>query len=61
MTIVTELLERLAGVATLREKVAETSQRVDRIGEWLLELDRRVTWIEAANTRGNSRPRIPKK
>ena len=48
MSIVTELLERLAGVAMLKEKVNDTAVRVERLAEWLLELDRRVTRLESA-------------
>lgn len=47
MSIVTELLERLAGVALLKAKVNDTADRVERLGEWMLELDRRVTRVES--------------
>ncbi|MCC6211146.1 MAG: hypothetical protein IT513_08915 [Burkholderiales bacterium] len=46
--MVAELLERLAGVALLKAKVNDTADRVERLGEWLLELDRRVTRVESA-------------
>jgi hypothetical protein len=49
MSLVTDLLERLAGVALLREKLNETAQRVERLGEWTLELDRRVTRLESSS------------
>jgi len=48
MSIVTELLERLAGVALLKAKVSDAADRVERLGEWMLELDRRVTRVESA-------------
>ena len=48
MSLVTELLERLAGVALLKAKVNDTADRVERLGEWMLELDRRVTRVESA-------------
>lgn len=57
MSLVTELLERLAGVAMLKEKVNDTADRVERLGDWMLELDRRVTRVESAQ----SSPRLPKK
>ena len=57
MSLVTELLERLAGVAMLKEKVNDTADRVERLGEWMLELDRRVTRVESAQ----SSSRLPKK
>jgi hypothetical protein len=47
MSVVTELLERLAGVALLKAKVNDTADRVERLGEWMLELDRRVTRVES--------------
>lgn len=50
MSIVTELLERLAGVALLKAKVNDTADRVERLGEWMLELDRRVTRVESAQS-----------
>lgn len=56
MSLVTELLERLAGVAMLKEKVNDTADRVERLSEWLLELDRRVARIEGAQ-RQPRRPR----
>ena len=48
MSLVTELLERLAGVALLKAKLNDTADRVERLGEWMLELDRRVTRVESA-------------
>lgn len=54
MSLVTELLERLAGVAMLKEKVNDTAERVERLSGWLLELDRRVARIEGAQ-------RLPRK
>jgi len=51
MSIVTELLERLAGVALLKAKLNDTADRVERLGEWMLELDRRVTRVESARAR----------
>ncbi len=47
MSLVTELLERLAGVALLKARVNDTADRVERLGEWMLELDRRVTRVES--------------
>ncbi len=51
MSLITELLERLAGVALLKAKVSDTADRVERLGEWMLELDRRVTRVESTQTR----------
>jgi hypothetical protein len=57
VSVVTELLERLAGVSVLKEKVNDTADRVERLAEWLLEVDRRVTRIEGAQAAA----RVPKK
>ncbi len=61
MSLVTELLERLAGVAVLKEKVNDTAERVERLGEWTLDLDRRVTRIEGAQAALQAPPRPPRK
>jgi chromosome segregation ATPase len=61
MSLVTELLERLAGVAILKEKVNDTAERVDRLAEWLLELDRRVTRVEMTQATLHAPARLPRK
>lgn len=61
MSLITELLERLAGVAVLREKVDDTAERVERLGEWTLDLDRRVTRVESAQSARRAPPRLPKR
>lgn len=61
MSLVTEVLERLAGVAVLREKVDDTAERVERLGEWTLDLDRRVTRVESAQSVRRAPPRLPKR
>lgn len=60
MSLVTELLERLAGVAALREKVHDTADRVERLAEWTLDLDRRVARLEGAQAAGQKPPRLPR-
>ena len=60
MSLVTELLERLAGVAALKEKVDDTADRVERLAEWTLDLDRRVARIEGAQAAGRKPPRLPR-
>lgn len=59
MSLVTELLERLAGVAVLKARVDDTAERVEQLAEWLLELDRRVTRVESvpAAVQAPRRPR----
>jgi hypothetical protein len=48
MSVVTEVLDRLSGVAVVREKLDETARRIDKIGEWLLDHERRLTTLEAS-------------
>ncbi|MGH8469016.1 MAG: hypothetical protein ACREX3_21075 [Gammaproteobacteria bacterium] len=54
MSLVTEMLERLVGIAVLRERVYDTAQRVDRLADWLLDHERRLTQLETLS------PRAPK-
>jgi hypothetical protein len=61
VSLVTELLERLAGVAVLKERVNDAAQRVERLAEWTLELDRRVTRIEGAQAARQALPRPPRR
>jgi hypothetical protein len=61
VSLVTELLERLAGVAVLKERVNDAAQRVERLAEWTLELDRRVTRIEGAQAARQRSLRPPRR
>ena len=61
MSLVTELLERLAGVATLKEKVNDTAERVERLADWVLDLDLRVTRVESTYAAFQVPPRLPRK
>ena len=46
MTVITEILDRLSGVAVVRERLAETGKRVDQLAEGLLDHERRLTRVE---------------
>jgi hypothetical protein len=46
MSAISEILERLSGIAVLREKLNETSKRVEKTGEWLLDHEKRLTVLE---------------
>jgi hypothetical protein len=63
MTVITEILDRLSGVAVVRERLAETGKRVDQLAERLLDHERRLTRLEALTLepqpRGAKHPRRP--
>lgn len=65
MSLVTEILDRLTGIAIVRAKLDETTQRVETIGAWLLDHEKRILRLEASIERAASavpRPkRLPKK
>ncbi|MFN0299141.1 MAG: hypothetical protein ACKVQU_02180 [Burkholderiales bacterium] len=46
MSVITELLDRLSGIAIVKERLSETLRRVEQLGERVLEHDRRLTRIE---------------
>lgn len=46
MSVLTELLDRLSGVSAVREKVTEAANRLDRLGERLLDHERRLSRLE---------------
>ena len=61
MSLVSEILDRLTGLSALRERVDRTSDQVEKLAEWNLELDRRVTRMEASVTAPRSaKPSLPK-
>lgn len=68
MSTLSEILDRLSGIATLRERVTETSRHVDKALAWLLDHEKRLIQLEAAQGRvalaapqAVARPRLPKK
>lgn len=66
MSLVTEMLERLVGIAVLRERVYDTAQRIDRLADWLLDHERRLTQLETLSPRTSKSSaktprRLPKK
>ena len=46
MSVVTDVLERLSGIAIVREKLDDTTKRVDKVADWLLDHERRITTLE---------------
>lgn len=48
MSAITDILDRLSGVAILKERLAETSKNVDRALVWLLDHEKRLIRLEVA-------------
>lgn len=48
MSTIAEILDRLSGVAVLKERLAETNRNVDRSLTWLLDHEKRLIHLEAA-------------
>ncbi|MGI9301236.1 MAG: hypothetical protein ACR2RB_00805 [Gammaproteobacteria bacterium] len=46
MSLVTEILDRLSGVAIVREQLSETTRNVDKLGLWLLDHEKRLATLE---------------
>jgi hypothetical protein len=68
LSTIAEILDRLCGVAVLKERLAETNRHVDRSLTWLLDHEKRLIQLEAAAkvsmapaAAPASRPRLPRK
>jgi hypothetical protein len=63
MRIVTGILDRLTGIAVVRETLAETAQKVDRLADALLDHERRLVRLETIvhPPAGGTRKRLPSK
>jgi len=46
LSLVTELLDRLSGIAVVGERLADTTKRVDALADRLLDHERRITRLE---------------
>lgn len=60
MSTIAEVLDRLSGVAVLKERLAETNRNVDRTLTWLLEHEKRLIQLEASRA-APAAPRLPRK
>lgn len=47
MSLVTEILDRLTGIAVVRTKLDQTTDRVETMGAWLLDHEKRMVRLEA--------------
>ncbi len=46
MSAVTDLLDRLSGVAVVRERLGDTAKRVEALAERFVDHERRITRLE---------------
>jgi hypothetical protein len=46
LSLITELLDRLSGVAVVRERLGDAIKRVDALAERLVDHERRLTRLE---------------
>ena len=64
MSTIGEILDRLSGIAILKERLAETNRDVDRSLNWLLDHEKRLTRLETLAGAGAEpppkRPRLPR-
>jgi hypothetical protein len=62
---VTEILDRLTSIAVVRTKLDETTDRIETMGAWLLDHEKRMVRLEAradlpSGATGKAK-RLPKK
>ena len=50
MSTIAEMLDRLSGVAILKERMAETNRNVERSLTWLLDHEKRLIRLEAVGS-----------
>ena len=65
MSTIAEILDRLSGVAVLKERLSETNRNVERSLAWLLDHEKRLIQLEATRhvtvTTSAAPPRLPRK
>jgi hypothetical protein len=63
LSTIAEILDRLSGVAVLKERLFETNRNVERSLAWLLDHEKRLIQIEATRQIMPSAapPRLPRK
>ena len=57
MSALTDLIDRLSGVAIVKERLADTSKNVDHALIWLLDHEKRLVRLEAGHPPG--KPKTP--
>lgn len=58
MSLVTEVLDRLSGIAAVREHMNMTSQRVEKLADLLIDHERRLIRLEAGAPPRKPAPRL---
>lgn len=56
MSALTDIIDRLSGVAIVKERLAETSKNVDRSLNWLLDHEKRLVMLEAGRPTRKPKP-----
>ena len=56
MSAITDILDRLSGVAILKERLGETSRNVDRSFVWLLDHEKRLIRMEESGRSATKAP-----
>jgi len=46
MSAITEILERFSGIAVVRERLTDTTYRIDKLAEWVLDHEKRLIAME---------------
>jgi hypothetical protein len=52
MSLVTDILDRLSGVAVVRTELTHTAQRIDRLGKVVFNHETRIARLEGALAAG---------
>ena len=61
MSAVREILERLSGIHVVSEKLDMTMERVEKLGDWLLDHERRLVAMETSQALSKQPARLPRK
>jgi hypothetical protein len=67
MSLVTDILDRLSGVAVVKVELENTSRRIDRVGEVMMNHETRIARLEGSAAVGRligakpARKRMPSK
>lgn len=60
MSLVTDILDRLSGIAAVREHLNMTSQRVEKLADLMIDHERRLIRLEAGAPPQKPAPRLRK-
>jgi hypothetical protein len=65
MSLITDILDRLTGLAVVKAQLDITTGEVRRMSDWLLDLEKRAIRLESAAAPSapatRKRPRLPRK